>query len=94
MQDSTRLMKEEFESKVSILDQEREQRMKVQNCNRFEWHLYSVMILLQAHYQFAEHRQKVEDTVDQITTADYKPISTHKLLTSLQDTTKLSAASK
>lgn len=33
MQDSTRLKKEEFESKVKILDQEREQRMKVQNCN-------------------------------------------------------------
>ena len=33
---------------------------------------------MQAHFQFTEHRQQVENEVDQIVSADYKP-GLHKL---------------
>ena len=34
---------------------------------------------MQAHFQFTEHRQQVQNEVDRIVAADYKPGLTHKL---------------
>ena len=39
-----------------------------------------ILLQLQTHFQFTEHRQQVENEVDQIVATDYKPGLNHKLL--------------
>ncbi len=49
-------------------------------------------MFMQVHYQFAEHRQRLEDAVDQIVAVDYKPIPSHNLPLPQQNTSKLSTS--
>lgn len=61
---------------MAMLQQERQQ--KIQVCMYVCMYLCNAC-LLQTHYHFAEHRQRLVKAVEEIITSDYKSVPSHKL---------------